>query len=117
MGLKSWFIKRKLNGWREDALRRGGIVGNVIQKLNGNNRIIALAVVLVAGAIQGLAGVDVSQYVGYIFTVIGVDPNFPKEFGLDVNLTQILFAVYAIFAIFNALLKRKAGKDEKGSQK
>lgn len=95
-----WYIRL---GWRA---KKGEIMAWLLKMLNGNNRIIALLLLVVVGAVQGLGGPDLTQYVNGAFSLLGLSGEWLKEAGVPYTPAEVLFWAYSTFAAIFALWKR-----------
>lgn len=98
-----WYVRL---GYRA---RKGEIMAwlkGLFGKMSGNNRIVALLVLVVVGAVKGLGGPDLSIYVDSVFAVIGVTADFLANLGIGATPAEVVFWVYSAFAFLFALWKR-----------
>lgn len=96
------WVKRARRGKEGEGAMR------FVKWLDGNNRIVALALLLVVGAFQAF-GIDVTQYVHVAMGFLHVSPDLPKELGLNLTLDQVTWAAYALFSCVRAIYKRRQG--------
>ena len=95
-----WYIRL---GWR---MKKGEIMAWIGRLLNGNNRIVALLALVVAGAIRGLGGPDLTAYANGLLSLLGLSGAWLNELGITYSPAEVLFWAYATFATAFALWKR-----------
>jgi len=95
-----WYVRL---GWR---MKRGEIMAWIGRLLNGNNRIIALLALVVAGAIKGLGGPDLTAYANGLLSLFGLSGAWLGELGITYSPAEVIFWAYATFAAGYALVKR-----------
>lgn len=79
----------------------------MLKRLDGRNRILALLILLGAGAVQAFAGVDVIQHVDLIMAALGLDGSWLAGIGPGLTPAKVTFGSYCAFAVVNALLKER----------
>jgi hypothetical protein len=115
VGLGRWAFETFAKRWTNRARKgkEGPEMKSLLQFLDGNNRIIALALLLLVGAINALFGVDLANSVNFALMLLGFDASWLRELGIDKGPAEITFAAYAFFSITRALYKRANGLPER----
>lgn len=98
-----WYVRL---GWK---MKKGEIMAwlaSLLKGLNGNNRIIALLLLVVVGAVRGLGGPDLTSYMNSALSLLGLNGEWLKDLGLSYSPAEVAFWAYATFASLFALWKR-----------
>jgi hypothetical protein len=99
-----WRGKAWLKAARKGEKAEGSM--QFVKALDGNNRIIALVILLLVGAVHALFGVDLQQYADVALKVMGFDGAWLLELGVSAKPSEVTFAAYSLFAILNAVRKK-----------
>jgi len=78
----------------------------ILRLLNGNNRIIALLLLVIVGAVRGVGGPDLVVYVNGALSLLGLSGDWLSAIGLGYSPAEIVFWAYSTFAAGFALWKR-----------
>ena len=83
--------------------------------MSGNNRLVALVLIVGSTLVDAIFEVDLSDYVQPLLNAVGFDGVIETASGNAYTSAQIAAAVYGAYAVVLTLFKRAAGKPENPS--